>query len=215
MDMVYTDFDPFFSDHYEAAYRLAFILCRNPGAARTAVFQALIALAASAPTSSRNDQKRLMQAVVTECKAYYSKKKHRAPTRERLQPYVPFRISDSLWQAMKRPFSLKAAVFLHDILEYTPCETAEVLHTNEKTVGKALRANSLDLRCVGEIIMEDAKAQALLDDVYLRFTERNVPFELKLRKLKRRVDAIVPYIALAIILFCVAAVIYTANMPVS
>ncbi len=215
MDVVYTNFDDFFSDYYLDAYRLAFLICKNLNAARSIVFQALLTLAAAAPATPQKDRALFFTAVLDECDRYYLRKPHRAPKRKQLQLHTPFPLTDALWLALKKPYLQKAAVYLRDTLQYTPREIAGMLHVREKTAERALRAPQIDLGCADAITLEDSQAQELLDSVYMRFAERNVPFELKLRRLKRRLDHIVLYVAAAIILLCVAAVIYTANLPVT
>jgi len=215
MELVYADFDSFFSDHYDEAYRLAFLLCKTPGAARSAVFQALLALAACEPVTPEDDRKVFFGAVLDECDRYYVKKLRRAPGRDKLSALAAFPVTDALWTAMGKPYLLTAAVFLRDRLGYTARDIAKALRIREKAAGRLLQIQMPDLRCADDITLDDAAAQALLDDVYLRFAERNVRFELKLRRLMRRLDRIVIYAAAVIILVCIAAVLYTASLPVS
>ena len=214
MDVLYKDFDSFFSDHHEAAYRLAFLLCKTPDAARYVVFEALLALAASAPVSPEDDQKRLFAAVLDECDRYFFKKLRRTLKRERLAALVSFPVTDALWAALEKPYLLKAVAFLNGSLRYAPRDIAKALRIGEKAVERLLRTRLPQLRCLDDITPDAAFSQALLDDVYLRFSERNVPFELKLRRFKRRLDRIVIYVAAAIVIVCIAAILYTANLPV-
>lgn len=214
MALVHRDFDSLFQRHYEAAYRLAFLLCRHPDAARQVLFQAMLALAAAESKTPEQDENELYKAVLAECEGYYLKKPHRLKKREQLQKLVPFPITDALWQAMKAPMKQKTAVFLRDAAGFAPARIARVMRLREAGVEKLLSGSTPDLRCVKDIAADRA-AGTMPDDIHLRFVERSVAFELKLRRFKRRMDKIVPYIAAAIIVFCIAAILYTANLPVN
>lgn len=212
--LVHQDFDSLFRRHYEAAYRLAFLLCRRPDAARRALFQAMLALAAAEAKTPEQDEDALYMAVLAECDGYYLKKPRRLKKREQLQTLVPFPITDAMWQALKAPMKQKTAVFLRDAAGFAPARIAKVMRQREASVEKLLSGRAPDLRCVKDIAADRA-AETMPDDIHLRFAERSVAFELKVRRFKRTMDRIVPYIAAAIIVFCIAAILYTASLPVN
>ncbi|HPJ01721.1 MAG TPA: hypothetical protein PKU80_02645 [Candidatus Limiplasma sp.] len=214
MGLVYHNFDLFFNKQYEAAYRFAFLLCRHPDAASAVVFQAMLASAASDASSPQEDETILFAALLAECEGYYLKKPHRLQKREKLQKLTPFPISDPLWQALKAPLREKAVISLHDIAHFEPARIARIIHMKEEAVRKLIAAQTLDVSCVQDIAPSQS-ARAMLDDIHLRFAERSVAFEQKLRRFKRRLDKLVPYIAAAVILLCIAAILYTANLPAS
>lgn len=213
MEILCQDFDRFFSEGQEDAYALAFLLTRSKKAADAAFLHALLTLAEKNPSSDDQAREILTGAVLDECEDYYLRKLRRAPGREILAEKAPFKITDALWALLKEPYALKAAAFLTGRMGYDVKKAAALLHMSAARVNK-LAGMKLNLAPLSAVRMPDAEAQGALDAVYMRFSERNVPLENRLRKFRRAVDNLVPWLALLVIALFAAAALYTANLPV-
>ncbi len=212
MDVLCKNFDQIFSEEQGDAYALAFLLTRSKKAADAVFLHALLTLAAKDPSSDAEAREILTGAVLDECEDYYLRKLRRAPRREILALGLPFPLTDALWALLKEPYALKAAAFLTGRMGYDVNKTAAFHYMSSARV-EQLCDMKLNLKPLAAVQMTAQEAQGALDAVYMRFSERNVPLENRLRRFRRAVDNLVPWLALLVVALFVAAALYTANLP--
>lgn len=217
MQISYPDFDNLLENHYDGVYRLCFLLTVRPSDAWQAAFQTFLYMGAQ--TEGADDETAGQDALyawcIRTCTDYYYRKIRRRPRRSEFQKLVPFPISDQLWELMRLPLRKKAYLFLTCYLKLPPERTAGIMEaisgaeTNTKS-----RPPGDWYGAIASIIPPENGSAQLSSEIYLRFEERNVPLENRLRNIRFLWDRAVVWIALAVVLLFAAAAYYTANLGI-
>lgn len=230
MQISYPSFDQLVTDRFPDVYRLCFLLTGEPSAAWQTAFQTFLYMGTQQePFPEEDDEQNVLWSwCVRTCTDYYYRKIRRRKRRDRFEQDVPFSVSDNLWSLLGMPFRKKAVIFFTDYLGFTPERTEYILSgraANQKSKHVVSPSESTKQTPTGQqheawreaaasICTAPDGASQLLGEIYLRFEERNVPLENKLRNLRYWWDHAVIWIAAAIVLLFVAAAWYTAQIVV-
>lgn len=166
------------------------------------------------------EQNVLWSFCIRTCTDYYYRKLRRRPSRRRFEETAAFPVSDSLWELFCMPFQKKAAVFFTDHLGFTPERARSVISGKKAGLAPAAPSpmpsgmNGQWEEVIASIPLPEDGAQQMLSEIYLRFEERNVPLENRLRDIRYWWDHAVIWIAVAIILLFAAAAWYTSRIVV-
>lgn len=219
MKILYPDFDGLVERWQGAVYPFCFLLVQTPGDARQAVFQTFLYLGARAERLAPEEEREQVFAfALRSCEDFFYRKGRRPIRRRELEGAVSFPVEDGLWQLIRRPLKEKAAFYLVACLG---CSAEEAGRALREPAGRVERLAQVPgafgrealVRAVAGIAPDPEWVEGLLDELYFRFEERSVGVENKLRDLRLNVDRAVPWAALAVILLCVAAALYTASLP--
>ncbi len=225
MQISYPAFDQLVTEHFTDVYRLCFLLTGEPAGAWQTTFQTFLYMGTQKEefTDPDAEQDALYRWCVHTCTDYYYRKIRKRPRRARFQENVPFSVSDGLWTLLGMPFKKRASVFFTCYLGYTQEHTRHILNKkagHQPAPHRAAGSSSSDVsedqwrEAISSVSpAEDGEAQ-MLSEIYLRFEERNVPLENKLRDIRSWWDHSVIWIAAAILLLFAAAAWYTARIIV-
>ena len=199
-----------------AAYRFCLLLTVRPRKAEQAAFQSFLCLAEeSGPLSAGEERRRLYRALLRASEDTWYRKGSAPLKKEAFEELTGAAPGDALWRLMKRPLRRKAAAFLVYGARFSAEDAAAVLGVRRGRVEKWLAAER-DAReavaALGAFAPESAWEEQLGDNVLMRWQERNVPLENALLRFRSVADRLVPYLALAVLLLCAAAVWYTAQL---
>lgn len=215
MQISHPDFDGLLEKHFADIYRLSFLLTALPADAWQATFQTFLYLGAQTESflDEKTEQDALYGFCIRTCTDYYYRKIRRRPRRERFEKLVPFAVSDRLWALMGLPFHKKAALFLTCYLDLPSIQAAHILQSHAKTGGNPAGCEAAQWRdTIASIRPAADGASQMSSQIYLRFEERNVPLENRLRRIRLWLDQAVIWIAVAIVLLFAATAYYTAGL---
>ncbi len=203
----------------ETAYRLCLLLTGRPRTAERAAFQGFLYLAQTQETLSPEDERRQLYRFLLRAAEDELYRKGGVPLkRSAFEELAGATVSDGLWRLMRRPFQFKAAAYLVRGARFSPEDAASVLGVHRERVEKWLAAGDGAEDAYTELQAFEpspAWAEQLDDNLLMRWQERNVPFENGLLRFRSAADRLVPYLALAAVLLCLAAVWYTARLSAS
>ena len=215
MALQYPNFTELYDKWFHSIYQCCFLLCSDSSAARQVTFQVFLRMGSIETSFGTKEEEMyaLFQWVIHDCENYFYRKPRRKPNKKRLtnQP-------ESLITLLRFPFTKKAAFFLVDYLRLPIPEAAKILRLSENQIK---RLHPLDdqeaqreqaLKDITLIIPGDGDKDILLDEIYFRFEERNVALENRLLGIRSKMDRLVPWFALFIILFCFVAVVYASGL---
>lgn len=209
MHISYPFFDELLDKYLQDVYRLCFLLIPKPAVAWQAAFQTFLYMGTQpeACPTPEEEQKVLFQWCVKTCEDLYYRKMQKCPKRDSLAKSVPFPVSDCLWELLGQPFKKRKELFFCAYLNTGLESEAQAADghsriTNPSTIRDALAT----------ISMRPEELASFHDQIYLRFEERNVPLENKLRILRSHWDHAVIWLAVAVILLFAAAAWYTAGL---
>lgn len=217
MQISYPDFDNLLEKHYDGIYRLSFLLTVRPSDAWQAAFQTFLYIGAQTEGADGETagQDALYAWCIRTCTDYYYRKIRRLPRRSEFQKLVPFPVSDQLWELMRLPLRKKAYIFLTRYLKLPPERAAGIM---EELSGAKASTKSCPhgdwYGAISSIIPPENGCVQLSNEIYLRFEERNVPLENRLRSIRFLWDRAVVWIALAVVLLFAAAACYTASLGI-
>lgn len=217
MQISYPDFDNLLEKHYDGIYRLSFLLTVRPPDAWQAAFQAFLYMGAQTEGADGETagQDALYAWCIRTCTDYYYRKIRRLPRRSEFQKLVPFPVSDQLWELMRLPLRKKAYIFLTCYLELPPERAAGIMEALSGAEIGAKNCPSGDwYGAIASIRPPENGSGQLSNEIYLRFEERNVPLENRLRNIRFLWDRAVIWIALALVLLFAATAHYTASLGV-
>jgi len=203
-------------DEGETAYRFCLLLTGRPQRARKAVFEGAQLSTEAAETLSLEEDRRLLYRRLFLCSedGWYQRGSSRL-VRSAFRETLAAPIDDALWRLMKRPMRQKAAFFLVHVAGFSLEDAALILRCSGKRAEKYLSPFSGQeerlCRQIQALPLDEAWLEQLEDDLLLRLRERNIPLENRLLRLRSRFYRLVPWLALFVLLFCVAAVWYSAR----
>lgn len=212
------NFDSLLTRWYPDIYRFCFLLSCHGDAAREIVFQTFLYAGADNcfPTQDLEASVKLFSYAAKTCEDYYLRRMRRIPSRNALCESVTFPISDSLWLFLKLPTRQKGALFLHKNLGFSPQQVSQILRVSLAKTGRLLAPSACESALSQEdsasIVPDYETASQLSDDLYMRFEERNVKLENRLRSIRLSMDQFIPWIALAILGIFAAAALYTSGL---
>ena len=199
-----------------AAYRFCLLLTARPRKAEETAFQSFLFLAEARGALSAEEERRMLYRALLRASEDAWYRKGSAPLKKdafaELTGVTP---DDALWRLMKRPLRRKAAAFLVHGARFSAEGAAAVLGVRQKRVEKWLAADGGAREAVAALAdyaPEGPWEEQLADNVLMRWQERNVPFENALLRFRSAADRLVPYLALAAVLLCVAAVWYASRV---
>lgn len=214
---------PGFSEIYERwsteVYRCCFLLVMEPEGAEQAALRAFLqvavqAQACAAPESARNE---LFRWAVRCSEDHFYRHARRKPRRESLARAVSFPVPDALWEFLQLPLKKKAAIYCIKYLGLSDEAAARVLGVRP---GRAAKLAQWKGRYTDEAYKKAAAAvrpdqeteRQLADLIYVECEGRHAALKQGWRRFKSALDRAAPWLALAVVLFGIAAVIYTAGL---
>lgn len=199
-----------------AAYRFCLLLTARPRAAEQAAFQSFLYLAEErGALSAEEERRRLYRALLRASEDAWYRKGSAPLKKEAFEELTGVAPEDALWRLIKRPLKRKAAAFLVHGARFSPEDAAAVLGVRRERVEKWLAADGGAREAVAALAAfapPGAWDEQLGDDLLMRWQERNVPLENALLRFRSAADRLVPYLALAALLLCAAAVWYTSRL---
>ena len=199
-----------------AAYRFCLLLTAQPRKAEQAAFQSFLYLAETGGAlSAAEERRRLYRALFRASEDAWYRKSSAPLKKEAFAELTGAAPSGALWRLMKRPLRRKAAAFLVYGARFSAEDAAAVLGIRRERVEKWLAADrgaQEAVAALGAFAPPDAWEEQLADNVLMRWQERNVPFENALLRFRSTADRLVPYLALAVLLLCAAAVWYASRL---
>ena len=198
------------------AYWFCLLLTGRPQRAQKAVFEGEQLLAEVAETlSSEEDRKFLYRRLFLSSEDSWYQKGSSRLVRSAFQETLAAPIDDAFWRLMKRPMRQKAAFFLVHTAGFSWADAALILRCSESRIKKYLSLFSGQeehlCRLIQAVPLDEAWLEQQEDDLILRFQGRNIPFENRFLRLRSQFYRLVPWLALLILLFCVAAMWYSAH----
>lgn len=214
---------PGFSEIYERwsteVYRCCFLLVMEPEGAEQAALRAFLQLAVRTqacvtPESARNE---LFRWAVRCSEDHFYRRVRRKPKRESLARAVPFPVSDALWEFLQLPLKKKAAFYCKRYLGLSDEAAACVLGVRP---GRAAQLaewkgpyTDAEYKKAAAAVRPDKETERQLADlIYVECEGRHAALKQGGRRFKSALDRAAPWLALAVVLFGIAAVIYTAGL---
>lgn len=211
-------FDKLLEQWYPDIYRFCFLLSCHGDAARDIVFQVFLYAGADKSFPAQPDEActKLFSYAARTCQDYYLRRMRRFPSQDALQASVCFPVSDTLINFLKLPPRQKAAWFLQagpglssrqigEILKLRPSQTDRLLSLSARGV-------SLSQEDMASITPDYETSSQIEDALYMRFEERNVKLENRLRDIRLFMDQAILWIALGLLGILGAAAYYTAGL---
>ncbi|MCI9360813.1 MAG: sigma-70 family RNA polymerase sigma factor [Hungatella sp.] len=212
------DFDKLLEQWYPDIYRFCFLLSCHGESAREITFQVFLYAGADSnfPSEADKSSVKLFSYAAKTCEDYYLRKIRRLPSQDALQASVCFSVSDSLRNFLKRPPKQKAVFFLHNNLGFSSQQIGEILNLRPSQVDRLFasvsRSSFLSPDDAASIIPDYETSSQVSDDLYLRFEERNVKLENRLRDMRLSMDRAIGWIALGILGLFAAAAFYSSRL---
>ncbi len=213
-----TNFDSLLNQWYLDVYRFCFLLSCHGDAARDLVFQTFLYAGADPnfPDKEPEASMKLFSYAFKTCNDYYLRKMRRIPSRKILSESVTFFVSDTLLNFLKLPVKKKAALVLHKNLSFSISQTQGILNLShgkaEKLLSPSASKAALSQEDYVSILPDHETASQISDDLYIRFEERNVKLENRLRDIRLAMDQSIIWIALIILGIFGAAALYSSGL---
>lgn len=193
-------------ENYAKLYKYAFIESCHDISAKDITFQALL----YSVDPDRGDRS-VWQNAHSVLNDFFLRSLRRRRSRDEIAAGVTFPISDGLWDFLEKPVPEKEAVFLMAEAGLTKKEAADIMAVHVSRLPDLSREECSRIVSLLSVIVPDrASEEDAADQVLLRFTERSVGFENRLRDLRLFFDRHILWIAAAIALFCAAAAYATS-----
>lgn len=211
-------FDKLLEQWYPDIYRFCFLLSCHGDAAREIAFQTFLYAGADGgfPLQEEEASVKLFAYAAKTCEDYYLRRMRRLPSVQALQSSVSFPVSDTLRNFLKLPPRQKAALFLQANLGFSSRQIGEILKLRPSQTDRLLslssRRSPLTPEDAASIVPDHETSSQLSDDLYMRFEERNVRLENRLRDIRLFMDQSILRIALAILGIFAAAAFYTSRL---
>lgn len=213
-----SNFDHLLEQWYPDIYRFCFLLSCHGDAAREITFQVFLYAGADKAFPAEADQAsvKLFSYAARTCEDYYLRSMRRRPSPSALRDSVCFPVSDALRDFLKLPQKQKAALFLHANLGFSSEQISRILNIRPSQAGRLLTSSPSHLSLPPDeasvIIPDYETSSQISDDLYMRFEERNVELENRLRNIRLSMDRAILWIALGILGIFAAAAFYTSGL---
>ena len=170
--------------------------------------------------TAQNGEKEILFLDSKHCEYYYIKKMRKKIKAEVAKKQnLPFDVSDELVSLLQLPSTIKTSVFFTCFLNYSISETAEILKTSQNSVKKALDKASSSSHLSAEQIKEvisvmqvgSSSLQRIFDKYLILASEKNFVRNYSISNFKRKLDLLIPFIALALIAFVIFCVLVVNN----
>ena len=207
---VNSSFAPAFDAWYPQVYTCCFLLTRHEGAARQVAMQIFLHLGAAKESfaSPRAAELALFGWLLHNCEDFYYRKLRRLPRRSTLAEQLSFPPGDNLYALLRQPLPRRTAFALHHCLGCTLEESAALMKKSPKAVAALFDEPSatemLSELCKLPLTTEDK--EQMESDIYLRFSERSVGVENKLRDIRtlfQRLAVVLAVLVLGLFVFSV------------
>ena len=199
-----------------AAYRFCLLLTGRTRAAERAAFQGFLYLSGeTGPLSAEEERRRLYALLFRTAEDVWYRRSSSPLRRAALEEELGAPVSDRLWRFLRRSLKRKAAFWLVRCAGFSEEDAAAVLRLRPRRLQGYLAAEAEPDALRGELLaLSPAPAweEQLGDNLLLRCQERNVPLENRLLRIRSAADRAVPYLALAVVLLCAAAVWYVTRL---
>ncbi len=215
MTMPNQSLDLLLNQWYADVFRFSFLLSCHTEAAREITFQTFLYAGCDDYFSEDENEMaaKLFSYAFKTCEDYYLRRLRPLPSRKTLESVAAFPISDELWAFLKKPIKSKAAWFLSSVLLFSPDQIGQILHTRPAKIQSLLSLTSApSSETIQNIVPDWETTSHFSDDLYLRFEERNVKLENKLRSFRQLTDQAVVWAALGLLLLFGAAAWYTQGL---
>lgn len=215
MSKVNSCLDSLLEQWYLEVYRFCFLLSCHGEAAREIAFQTFLYAGADEhfPNDEHTASLKLFSYAYKTCEDYYLRRLRRRPGRVQLQQSVDFPVSDALWSFLHSSPEQKGAIFLCTRLGFSPEEISVIMKLRKSKLSRILaKEAALSSKELDAILPDSETLSQISDELYLRFEERSVGLENRLRSLRLSMDRAIIWIALGILLLFAAAALYTARL---
>lgn len=216
MAIQHSDFDTLLENWYSRVYQFCFLVTTQSSAADDLTFQTfLYAGSEPAPDTKEAQSVRLFALAWKSCEDYFYRKMRKRSSRESVEKEWGFSsessISDEEWNVLNSSPSKKAAWYLSQTADFSSQDIAQILGCSVSHAQQMTGDHSLPYpAALIEKIPPKESFDEMSDRIYLRFEQRNVGLENKLRNFRLFWDKAVIWIALAIVVLFAAAAFYTA-----
>lgn len=210
--------DSLVKDWYAEVYSFCFIMTGHEEAAREITFQTFLYAGADEhfPQEEHAVHLQMMTYAVRTCEDYYLRRIRPRPDRKQLEQLLNFPIRDPLYQFLCDSLVQKAAIVLRFHHGFTIQEIADILKLRPKKVSylveKGYFFDPTEYRAFAPKSDPDDTIAQFSDELYLRFEERSVGVENKLRSIRLAADKNIGWVALGILILFAAAALYTAYL---
>ncbi|MDT3844270.1 MAG: hypothetical protein LIV11_06815 [Bacillota bacterium] len=193
-------------ENYAKLYKYAFVESCHDISAKDITFQSLL----YSVDPERSDRS-VWQNAHSVLNDFFLRSLRRRRSRDEIAAGVTFPIRDELWNFLERPTPEKEALFLMAEAGLTKKEAADIMAVHVSRLPDLSQEERSRISSLLSVIVPDgASEEEAADRVLLRFTERSVGFENRLRDLRLFFDRHILWLAAAIALFCAAAAYCTA-----
>ena len=167
-------------ENYAKLYKYAFIESCHDISAKDITFQALL----YSVDPDRGDRS-VWQNAHSVLNDFFLRSLRRRRSRDEITAGVTFPISDGLWDFLEKPDQEKEAVFLMAEVGLTKKEAADIMAVHVSRLPDLSQEERSRISSLFSVIVPDgASEEEAADRVLLRFTERSVGFENRLRDLR-------------------------------
>ena len=198
-----------------SVYRLCLLLTGQARKAEQAAFQGFLYLSAETGALAAGEARaRLYRWAYRAAEDAWYRRSISPLRRAAFEELTGAPASDRLWRFMRRSLKRKAAFWLVRGAGFSTEDAAAILRVSRGRVERFLAAEAEpDALCADILALSPAPAweEQLGDDLLMHCQERSVPFENRLLRIRSALDRAVPYLALAALLLCAAAVWYSAH----
>ena len=212
MAITCTNFDTWLTQWHEQIYKFTLMLSLNEKTAKELTFQAYLRLGAANPGMDEAQARgALYKAAFGVSRAYQQKKLRRSPSKKQLHKVCGKDMPEAFRTYLHSSFLSRAAVYLVHIAQFTPDEAGSILAVRPSKIRRLASITDINAIAAGCAAIKQSgdSLPSLSDRLYMRFSERSVAFETKMIDFKQRFDNIVPYLALAVLILCIIALIIT------
>ncbi len=216
MKRIYHDLERMASSEGETVFRLCYLLTGRSRAAEHSAFQAFLYMAEEPDDLPDEESRRRLYRWAFRAAEDTRYRRSSSPLRRSaMEDEAGHRIDGALWRFLRRPMKRKAGCWLVWGAGFFPEDTAEILHLRQSRLEKYLHASDERDALLTKGALPAPPAvwiSQLSDDLLMHCQERNVPLENRFMRIRSAADRIVPFLALAAILFCASAVWYAGRM---
>ena len=205
MSKANSNFEQLIEHWYYPVYRFCFLMTGKHDFAQSATFQTFLYLGAGKSFSSESEEIRtVFRAAKDTCDDFFFRSARKFSRTEEM--------SAEVWKFLHLPQRQKIAKILCHNLGFPAEVAADVLKTSAANVSRLCKGQTLPAEAFSQIFPDTFFTETFYDDLLLRFEERSVGVENRLRRIRLFADRAIIWIALAIVLLFAAAAIYTSRL---
>jgi len=202
---------------YRQVYTCCFLLTRHEGSAKQTAMQTFLHLGAEKECfpSLRKAELALFGWLLHNCEDFYYRKLRRIPRQQTLASQLTFPLHADLYALLRQSLPQRIAFALHHVLGCTTEEAAMLMKkplavVNALLAGQESSAASM-LTALNQLPLTIEDREQMHDDLHLRFTERSVGVENKLRDIRSRFQRFVVILAVAVLILFAFSIYYATK----